>query len=304
MIRARNSHRPSAAAADPLALTGRTPSRRFDVVTTTPAASFSPCAPSPRRLDALATNAGEKRGLATDATGPGGSYGTRKRILVVEDSFAVAGLVRYALEQNGGADVDVVGTASALECVREDPPELIVIDLPLPNEAGLDLCGRLRASVAGAEVPIIMTAPQLTESDRVLALDLGADDCLTRPFGVHEFAARVRALARRRTSRSDRPGIYRGAGLVADFARVAVVADGKAVDLTRREFLLLQELIANRDRVLSRGQLIERVWPDDQAVMQRTVDVHVGRMRAKLGSVSARIETVFGIGYRFVHQQP
>ena len=217
--------------------------------------------------------------------------------------MAVAGLVRYALEQNGGADVDVVGTAAALEWVRDDPPDLIVIDVPLPNEAGLDLCGRLRTSATGAEVPIIVTAPRLTAADRVLALDLGADDCLTRPFGVHEFAARARALARRRrTLRSGRPGIYRGAGLVADFARVAVVADGKAVDLTRREFLLLQELIANRDRVLSRGQLIERVWPDELAVRRRTVDVHVGRLRAKLGSVSARIETMSGIGYRFVHE--
>ena len=238
---------------------------------------------------------------ATDATGSGGGHGNRKRILVVEDGLAVAGLVRYALEHNGGADVDVVGTAAALEWVRDDPPDLVVIDVPLPGEAGLDLCGRLRTSATGAEVPIIVTAPRLTEADRVLALDLGADDCLARPFGVHEFAARARALARRRTSRSGRPGIYRGAGLVADFARVAVVADGKAVDLTRREFLLLQELIANRDRVLSRGQLIERVWPDDLAVKQRTVDVHVGRLRAKLGSVSARIETVSGIGYRFVH---
>lgn len=213
----------------------------------------------------------------------------------------MAGLVRYALEQNGGADVEVVGTAAALEWVRDDPPDLIVIDVPLPNEAGLDVCGRLRTSVNGAEIPIIVTAPRMTEADRVLALDLGADDCLTRPFGVHEFAARTRALARRRTSRSGRPGVYQGPGLVADFARVAVVAEGKAVDLTRREFLLLQELIANRDRVLSRDQLIARVWPDDHTVKQRTVDVHIGRLRAKLGSVAARIETVFGIGYRFVH---
>lgn len=238
---------------------------------------------------------------ATDAAGRGGGRPAARRILVVEDGFAVAGLVRYALEQNGGADVDVVGTAAALEWVRDDPPDLIVIDVPLPNEAGLDVCGRLRTSANGAEIPIIVTAPRLTEADRVLALDLGADDCLTRPFGVHEFAARTRALVRRRTSRSGRPAIYRGAGLIADFARVAVVADGKAVDLTRREFLLLRELIANRDRVLSREQLLARVWPDDYVVKPRTVDVHVGRLRAKLGSVSARIETVFGLGYRFVH---
>lgn len=223
------------------------------------------------------------------------------RVLVVEEGFAVVGLVRYALGQNGGADVEVVGTSeAALEWVRDESPDLIVIDLSLPNKDGLDLCRRLRAGPYSADVPIIVTSPRLTEADRVLALDLGADDCVTRPFGVHEFAARARAVARRRTTLADQPNVYESARLVADFARVAVAVDGQPVELTRREFLLLRELIANRDRVLSRDRLIERVWPGDHHVRQRTVDVHIGRLRAKLGPVAPQIETVFGIGYRFV----
>lgn len=229
-----------------------------------------------------------------------------QRVLVVEDGFGVGGMVRYALGQSSGpeADVEVVGTAAALESVRGDPPDLVVIDALPPSQAGFDLCGALRASAAGARVPIIFTAPRLSEADRVLALDLGADDCLARPFGVHEFAARARALARRGKSWSGQPAVYRCDGLEADFARVAVVADGRPVNLTRRELLLLQALIASRGRVLSRGQLIERMWPEDDAVKPRTVDVHIGRLRAKLGALSARIETVPGIGYRFVHRAP
>ena len=235
------------------------------------------------------------RGSAT------GESAAARRILVVEEGFAVGGLVRYALGQGGGAEVEVVGTPEvALQWVRDESPDLIVIDIAPPNREGLDLCRRLRAGPEGADVPIIVTSPRLTEADRVLALDLGADDCLTRPFGVHEFAARARAVRRRRTPRPDQPNVYEGARLVADFVRVAVAVDGGAVDLTRREFLLLWELIASRDRVLSRDRLIERVWSGDRYVSPRTVDVHIGRLRAKLGPAAQQIETVFGLGYRFV----
>jgi DNA-binding response OmpR family regulator len=224
-----------------------------------------------------------------------------RRVLVVQEDFAVAGLVRYALAQEGGADVEVVGTGeAALDYVREDPPDLVVVDVALPTESRLDLCRRLRANARGADVPIIVTSARLSEADRVLALDLGADDCLTRPFGLQEFAARARAVSRRRTSRADRLTVYSGARLSADFSRVAITVDEKPVQLTRREFYLLQQLIVNRNRVLTREQLIERLWPDDRNVSPRTVDVHMGRLRAKLGPAGAQIETVFGIGYRFV----
>ena len=226
-----------------------------------------------------------------------------RRVLVVEDGFSVAGLVRYALGQNGGAEVEVVGTAAAaLEWVRVEAPDLIVIDVALPNQAGLDLCRRLRATSHGSDVPIIVTSARLSEADRVLALDLGADDCMTRPFGIQEFAARARAVSRRRATQVAQPSVYEGSRLVADFARVSVMIDGEEIDLTRREFLLLHELISHRNRVLSRNQLIDRIWPDDHFVKPRTVDVHIGRLRAKLGPAADQIETVFGIGYRFVDQ--
>lgn len=148
-----------------------------------------------------------------------------------------------------------------------------------------------------------MTSARLTDADRVFALGLGADDCLTRPFEVQEFAARARAVLRRRSSRAGQLGVYEGARLVADFARVSVRVDGEDIDLTRTEFLLLHELNTHRNRVVSRDQLIDRVWLGDHDVKPRTVDAHIARLRTKLGPAPDQIETVFGLGYRFLDQE-
>jgi DNA-binding response OmpR family regulator len=150
-------------------------------------------------------------------------------------------------------------------------------------------------------VPIIMVTARVNESDRVAGLDLGADDYVTKPFSLKELAARVRALLRRRRGPTpDMAMAYRGAHLVADFDAVAVAVDGEPVRLTRREFELLRCLVENRNRVLSRDRLLQRVWGYDHFVETRSVDVHVGRLRAKLGPAGQQIETVVGLGYRFV----
>jgi DNA-binding response OmpR family regulator len=147
-----------------------------------------------------------------------------------------------------------------------------------------------------------MLTARTGESDRVTGLDAGADDYITKPFSIRELAARVRAVLRR--GRSDdlpaAPLVYRGAHLVADFDAVAVAVDGVSVRLTRREFELLRHLVENRGRVLSRDRLLERVWGYDRLIETRSVDVHVGRLRAKLGAAGKQIETVVGLGYRFV----
>jgi len=153
-------------------------------------------------------------------------------------------------------------------------------------------------------VPIIMLTARTSESDRVVGLDVGADDYMTKPFSLRELAARVRAVLRR--GRGDGNGaaktplVYKGKHLHADFDAVAVSVDGRAVRLTRREFELLQYLVENRNRVLSRDRLLERVWGYDRLVETRSVDVHVGRLRGKLGDAGRQIETVVGLGYRFV----
>jgi len=231
----------------------------------------------------------------------------RTHVLVVEDEPDVAGLIKHSLEKGGQIQVEVVSTGDgALKAVNERTPDLIVLDLNLPVLSGLEVCRILRARPASAKVPIIMLTARTSESDRVTGLDVGADDYITKPFGFRELAARVRAVLRRRhaesgdAARGPEALVYRGKHLVADFDAVAVSVDGESVRLTRREFELLRYLVENRNRVLSRDRLLERVWGYDRLVETRSVDVHVGRLRSKLREAGRQIETVVGLGYRFV----
>jgi DNA-binding response OmpR family regulator len=227
---------------------------------------------------------------------------TRTHILVVEDEADIAGIIKLTLEREGGTEVDVVSSGdAALRAVAAGLPDLIILDLSLPTLGGIDVCRALRARPRTAAVPIIMVTARVNESDRVAGLDLGADDYVTKPFSLKELAARVRALLRRRRGpTTDMAMAYQGAHLVADFDAVAVAVDGEPVRLTRREFELLRCLVENRNRVLSRDRLLQRVWGYDHFVETRSVDVHVGRLRAKLGPAGQQIETVVGLGYRFV----
>jgi DNA-binding response OmpR family regulator len=230
--------------------------------------------------------------------------GTRTRILVVEDEQDIAGLVKHTLEKIGGLDVDVVDTGdAALRMVAEHEPDLILLDLNLPVLSGLEVCRILRARPATAHIPIIMLTARTSESDRVTGLDVGADDYIVKPFSLRELTARVRAMLRRgnvEVVKKESALVYRGKHLVADFDAVAVSVDDVQVRLTRREFELLRYLVENRNRVLSRDRLLERVWGYERFVETRSVDVHVGRLRAKLGAAGRQIETVVGLGYRFV----
>jgi two-component system, OmpR family, alkaline phosphatase synthesis response regulator PhoP len=230
---------------------------------------------------------------------------TRTRVLVVEDEQDIAGLIKHTLERGGDIDVEIVSSGdAALKVVTGREPDLIVLDLNLPVLSGLEVCRILRARPNTAQLPIIMLTARSSENERVTGLEVGADDYITKPFSLRELAARVRAVLRRGTSEPQRkdasPVIYRGKHLVADFDAVAVVVDGNQVRLTRREFELLRYLVENRNRVLSRDRLLERVWGYDRFIETRSVDVHVGRLRGKLGAAGQQIETVVGLGYRFV----
>ena len=225
------------------------------------------------------------------------------RVLVVEDEQDIAGLIKHTLERDGDLSVDVVGSGdAALKWVDHRPPDLLILDLSLPVLGGLEVCRILRTRPATSRVPIIMVTARTSEGDRVTGLDLGADDYITKPFSLRELTARVRAALRRgRAEEHARPPqIYRGKHLVADFDAVSVEVDGEQVRLTRREFELLKYLVENRNRVLSRDRLLERVWGYERIVETRSVDVHVGRLRGKLGVAGSQIETVVGLGYRFV----
>jgi DNA-binding response OmpR family regulator len=225
------------------------------------------------------------------------------RVLVVEDEQDIAGLIKHTLERSGDARVDTVARGDeALRLIAIEPPDLVILDLNLPAIPGDALCRALRQRRETAQIPVIMLTARASEADRVSGLDLGADDYVTKPFSLRELGARVRAVLRRRPRGSEpgRPAIFRGRRLTADFDAVAIAVDGTAARLTRREFELLRCLVENRNRVLSRERLLERVWGSRQFIESRSVDVHVGRLRAKLGAAGAQIETVIGLGYRFV----
>ena len=224
------------------------------------------------------------------------------RVLVVEDEQDIAALIKHALERSGDAQVDVVGSGdTALRAVTDHAPDLVILDLNLPVLSGTEVCRVMRARPSTANVPIIMLTARTSESDRVAGLDLGADDYVTKPFSLRELAARVRAVLRRKRPAGETPqAIYEGRHLRADFDAVAIAVDEQPVRLTRREFELLKFLVENRNRVLSRDRLLERVWGYDRFIETRSVDVHVGRLRAKLGAAGPQIETVVGLGYRFV----
>ena len=224
-------------------------------------------------------------------------------ILVVEDDLDIALLIRHAFQREGQPRGEMAATGqAALRAVEVDPPDIIILDINLPDVDGFEVCRRIRSRAERGNIPIIAVTARHSEADRVQALDLGADDYVTKPFGLKELAARVRAVLRR-TSRPDpSDGIYDGKHLRANFPGVAVTVDGRPVRLTRRELELLECLVSARNRVLTRAQLIDRVWPGYDPVGSRTVDVHVGRLRSQLGEAGRHIETVFGVGYRFIEE--
>jgi DNA-binding response OmpR family regulator len=225
----------------------------------------------------------------------------RHRVLIVEDEHDIAGLIKHTLERAGDADAEIVTSGDdALKAVAAQPPDLVILDLNLPVLSGLEVCRILRARPEGRHLPIIMLTARTSENDRVAGLDLGADDYVTKPFSLRELTSRVRAVLRRRAPADGGSASYQGAHLTADFEAVAVAVDGRQLRLTRREFELLRYLVVNKNRVVSRDRLLERVWGYDRQVETRSVDVHVGRLRSKLGAAGRQIETVVGLGYRFI----
>ena len=229
----------------------------------------------------------------------------KTRVLVVEDESDISGLIKHTLERGGDAVVEIAASGDqALKLASEQQVDLIILDLNLPVLGGLEVCRLLRTRPGTAKTPIIMLTARSSESDRVVGLDAGADDYVTKPFSPRELSARVRAVLRRgRPDEVGPPPIYRGEHLVADFDAVSIAVDGASIRLTRREFELLRHLVENRNRVLSRDRLLERVWGYDRMIETRSVDVHVGRLRGKLGPAGKQIETVVGLGYRFVESE-
>ena len=222
-------------------------------------------------------------------------------VLLVEDERDIADLVRYHVEKAGMRFIHAADGGTALRLARAEQPDVALLDLMLPGLDGLEVCRQLRREAATRRLPIIMLTARGEEVDRVVGLELGADDYVVKPFSPRELLARIRAVLRR-VEGTEPPAVGRTAGaLHVDEARHAVTVNGRSLELTAKEFALLTALMRADGRVLSRDQLLETVWGYANAaeVESRTVDVHIRRLRAKLGAEARRIVTVKAVGYRF-----
>lgn len=222
----------------------------------------------------------------------------RQRIVVVEDEPDILEILRYNLEREGFAVEAVVRGDEAFEEIRKRPPDLILLDLMLPGMDGLEIARVLKKSPKTARVPLIMLTAKDTEVDRIVGLELGADDYLAKPFSPREVVLRVKAVLRRSLGSLEELEEIRVGALELDIPAHRLLVEGDEVEVTATEFRLLKLLMERAGRVQTRTQLLADVWDYSDDVDSRTVDTHIRRLRKKLGAESARIETVIGVGYR------
>jgi len=222
------------------------------------------------------------------------------KILVVDDEPDAVELIEFNLR---GAGYDVATAADGTEALkkcRELIPDLIVLDVMLPEVDGLEVCKMLRRDQATSGIPVIMLTAKAAEIDRVLGLELGADDYVTKPFSPRELTLRIKSLLRRGQAPVDSGSQFHIGDLLIDIPRHLVTVAGRQIDLTATEFKLLTTLASRRGRVQSREQLLQDVWEYDNLIDTRTVDTHMRRLREKLGKAARYLDTVRGVGYRFV----
>ncbi len=223
------------------------------------------------------------------------------KILIVEDDPDIVELLAYNLKQAGFETEAVFNGADALQQATEKLPDLVILDLLLPEVDGLEVCRLLKCHPKTQAVPVIMLTAKGEEIDRIVGLELGADDYITKPFSPREVVLRVRAVLRRRDANQPSLSANRIAfdGLTIDLDKHQVFTEEGVIDLTATEFKMLSLFAGSPGRVFTRNILMDAVWGQDYYGVDRTIDTHISRLRRKLGSFGDRIETVHGVGYRF-----
>ena len=219
-------------------------------------------------------------------------------IFCVEDDAGIRDLMIYTLNASGFRAVGFENSREFYAALADTVPELIMLDIMLPGEDGISILKRLKADARTADIPVIMATAKGNEYDKVIGLDLGADDYLAKPFGMMEMASRVRAVLRRSGRAAEKQQLIRVGGLEMNLGEHIVTADGIRVQLTLKEFELLHTFMTSPGRAFTREQLLSSVWCEDFLGETRTVDVHVGTLRQKLGSCGKYIRTVRGVGYK------
>ena len=219
-------------------------------------------------------------------------------IFCVEDDAGIRDLMIYTLNASGFRAVGFENSREFYAALADDTPELIMLDIMLPGEDGISILKRLKADARTADIPVIMATAKGNEYDKVIGLDLGADDYLAKPFGMTEMASRVRAVLRRSGRAAEKQQLIRVGGLEMNLGEHIVTADGIRIQLTLKEFELLRTFMTSPGRAFTREQLLSSVWSEDFLGETRTVDVHVGTLRQKLGACGKYIRTVRGVGYK------
>ena len=225
----------------------------------------------------------------------------KETMLIVEDEKDIIKMLDYNLKKEGFKTLSVRNGEDAIDSAKSEHPDLIILDLMLPGIDGLEVCKAIKGDSKTASIPIIMLTAKSQESDKIVGLELGADDYVTKPFSPRELIARIKAVLRRATEKEKLPEIFQTQDLKIDFARISVNVKDKPVELTSKEFELLKTLLKAKGRVLSRDYLLDTIWGFDHAleIQTRTVDVHVRTLRKKLKSAAKMIITVKNYGYRF-----
>ncbi len=226
----------------------------------------------------------------------------KQKILVVDDEKHILELIEYNLRGAGYEVICAETGVAALDHALRLQPDLILLDVMLPDLDGLQVCTRLKREKETASIPVIMLTARGDEIDKVLGLEMGADDYVVKPFGVRELLARVKALLRRSQQSKEDPAeqeTIQSGGVVLDLTTYQAYANGEKLQLTLKEFELLRTLVQNKGRVLNRDQLLNKVWGYEYFGETRTVDVHIRHLRQKLGTLGTQIETVRGLGYLF-----
>lgn len=222
-----------------------------------------------------------------------------KHILIIDDEKDIVQSIEYYLSQEGFKVSKSYDGMNGLEAVHKKNPDLIILDLMLPGISGIELCKMLKADEKTSSIPIIMLTAKSEEADKVVGLEIGADDYITKPFSMKELVARIKTVLKRYGKKEDVQKIIKYPGLEIDSDSHSVKVNGKEIDLTAKEFLLLEYLAKNPEKVFSRDKLLDLVWGIDVAIETRTIDVHIRRLRDKLGKLAKYIKTLHGVGYKF-----
>ena len=223
----------------------------------------------------------------------------KAKILIVDDEKSIVEAVKYNLEREGFRTAVAYDGTKALELARREPPDLILLDWMLPGVDGLEICRLLKQGDSTKHVPVIMVTVKSEETDKVLGLEIGADDYITKPFSPRELVARIKAMLRR-TQEPPTPEFFQFEALRVDWGKHVVTLNGKPVELTPKEFELLRALVDAKGRVLTREILLDKVWGYERSleIETRTVDLHISQLRKKLKRLGERIVTVKTTGYR------